>query len=50
MILGRDPMDPTAVQLICKLHEMEIASKFEFWIDQLDPPSVDLIIPEPPPA
>jgi hypothetical protein len=50
MILGRDPTDPTAVQLIWELQEIEVGSKVEFWTNQLDPASVDLMIPEPPPA
>jgi hypothetical protein len=29
---------------------MEVASKLESWVNQRDPPSVDLMIPEPPPA
>jgi hypothetical protein len=50
MTFGRDPTDPTAVQSIWELQEIEVVSKVEFWIDQLDPPSVDLMMPEPPPA
>jgi hypothetical protein len=50
MILGKGPTDPTAVQLIWELQEIEVASKVASWINQLDPPFVDLMIPDPPPA
>jgi hypothetical protein len=50
MIFGRDPTDPTAVQLIWELQEIEVMPNVESWIDHLDPPPVDLMIPEPPPA
>jgi hypothetical protein len=50
MILGRDPRDPTAVQLTWDSQEIELVSKVETKIDQLDPPLVDLMMPDPPPA
>jgi hypothetical protein len=50
MILGRDPTDPTAVQWILEPQEIDVVPKVESRIDHRDPPSVDLMIPDPPPA
>jgi hypothetical protein len=44
------PEPPTAVHWIAEKHESDSTEKSGSWIDQLDPPSVDLMIPEPPPA